>query len=117
MYMSELRKSPRYDAMGKAKIASIPKYKFIVKNLSITGCCLECTPVSDKLKTSEKYKVGIEPEHKSRIRKFDLDVVCKWIRSGENSSEIGFEIDSFPKGKNFQNYVDYLSFHSTLTSF
>jgi hypothetical protein len=101
--------------MGKALIPAIPKCKFIVKNLSITGCCLECTPGSNKIKTSEKYRIDVKPERKSHIHHFDLEVECRWIRNEENSSEIGFEIYAFPKGKSFQSYVDYLSFHSTLT--
>jgi hypothetical protein len=113
--MHELRKNPRFESIGKAQISTIPKCKLMIKNLSITGCCLECTLDSDKIKIQEKYRIDIKPERKSHIHHFNIEVECKWIRSGENSSEIGFEIYSFPKGKNFQSYVDYLSFHSTLT--
>jgi hypothetical protein len=101
--------------MGEAHISAVPKCKLKVKNLSITGCCLECKPCLDKIKISEKYRIDIKPERKSHVRKFALEVECRWIHDGEDSSEIGFEIYAFPKGKNFQSYVDYLSFHSTLT--
>jgi hypothetical protein len=112
--MHDLRKSIRYGTIGKAQITDAPKCKFIVKNLSITGCCLECITTSNKLKTSEKYKVNIEPERKAHIHKFELEVECIWVRNGEDYNEFGFEIYSFPKGKNFQNYVDYLAYRTGL---
>lgn len=110
------RKNLRYYTLGEAQINAVSKYKFIIKNLSITGCCLECSSGCEKLKINEKYKVHIKPERKSHIHEFELEVECRWIRNRNNLSEMGFEIYSFPKGKNFQSYVDYLSFCSTLTS-
>jgi hypothetical protein len=34
---------------------------------------------------------------------------ARWIRVNVNTSEAGFMIIDSPKGKQFQNYVDYLS--------
>jgi len=109
------RKNPRYNSMDNAQITISPKCKFLIKNLSITGCCLECKSGFDDIKINKKYKINVKPEHKSHIHKFDIEVECKWIRNIADSSEMGFEIYSFPKGKNFQNYVDYLAFRSNFT--
>lgn len=107
--MDERRCSARLDSSGKAKITAVPDCKFLVKNLSITGCCIEGTPCTDKIKLNEHYDVKIIPDHTFHVHDFELRVECKWIWIKGSSAEYGFEISSFPKGKEFQNYVNFLS--------
>ncbi|MDR2952277.1 MAG: PilZ domain-containing protein [Treponema sp.] len=110
---SELRKSQRYRTIAHARISDVLEGENLVKNLSITGCCLECTAVCD-IKQNEKYKIVIHPETASGVSEFEIQTECRWIRAGDYSCEIGFQITASPKGKNFQRYVDYLTYHSEL---
>ena len=112
--MQNFRKSERFTTSCNVKINVVPKCKFYIKNLSINGCCLKCARNPEKVKINEKYTINIKPEHGSHVHNFDLEVECRWVRNMEDSGEFGFEIISFPKGKNFQSYVDYLSFRSGL---
>ena len=80
----------------------------ILKDISVTGCCVECTVVSDL--PSTQYQIEIEPEEASNIGKFALMVERKWTQSGDYSTEIGFFIIASPKGRQFQRYVDYLTY-------
>jgi hypothetical protein len=100
--------------MCKARIENVLEGDVVLKNLSITGCCLECSANFDNLKPNEKYTIDIEPEKVSHIDEFNLEVECRWIRKRNNICEIGFQIVASPKGKGFQSYVDYLTYHSSL---
>ena len=110
------RVNPRYQTKDRAYITGMTtgmlEGNVLLKNLSITGCCLECTTCNN-IELYEKYKIDIEPESFAGIGKFDIEVECKWIRKGDHSCEIGFQIVASPKGKCFQSYVDYLTYHST----
>jgi len=106
------RISPRYPAQCRARIENVMEGDVALKNLSITGCCLECASNFDNLKPQVKYTIEIEPEKPSRIDIFELEVECRWIRKKHDVCEIGFQIVGSPKGKHFQNYVDFLAYHA-----
>ena len=110
--MIESRRSPRYRTLALARISGVLEGENLVKNISITGCCVECTAYAE-IKPHKQYKLEIVPESVSGIDNFILPVECQWIRGGDYSTEIGFNIVSSPKGKLFQRYVDYLAYHST----
>lgn len=83
-----------------------------LKDISITGCCVESfAPVA--LQPGVQYELEIEPEKSAFVKNFVLMVEQKWIRPGEESTEIGFVIIASPKGKQFQHYIDYLSYRSS----
>jgi hypothetical protein len=84
----------------------------LLKDLSVTGCCIECTMVVD-IKPDMVYKIEILPEAASNIGSFELKAEARWIRAGGYSCEAGFLIVASPKGKLFQRYVDYLVWRST----
>ena len=109
--MLEKRKNPRYGVMSHAKIPGILEGKNLLKDISITGCRVACKSAKN-VKTGEKYQIEIEPEKGSHISKFQLEAECKWIQSEGDSTELGFDIISSPKGKQFQSYVDYLEYLS-----
>ncbi|MDR0442816.1 MAG: PilZ domain-containing protein [Treponema sp.] len=112
--MFENRASQRYRTMGQAKIHGVLEGEVLLKDLSITGCCLECTVHPEKIKPNEIYQVDIEPETAANVEGFSLQAECRWIRHGDYSFEIGFQVTASPKGKCFQRYVDYLAYHSSL---
>jgi hypothetical protein len=112
--MLENRKNPRYRTLARVRIPGILEGDNLLKDMSITGCCVECTTHID-IPPGSLYQMEIEPESASRVDVFSLSVETKWIRPGDYSGEIGFNIVASPKGKLFQRYVDYLSYRSSLT--
>ena len=111
MWENESRVNKRYHSIARVSIEGIQNTDIMLKNISITGCCVNCLSVVD-LSVNSQYKIKIKPESNSKIGNFDLPVECKWICCTNNSSEVGFSIVGLPEGKLFQRYVDYLSFRS-----
>jgi hypothetical protein len=110
--MFEKRKSTRYPALARALIAEIFDGEALLKDISITGCCVEYTMFVD-VKPDTPYTMRIIPDAAAKISPFELQVESRWVRSGGYSCEIGFTISESPKGRNFQRYVDYLAWRST----
>ncbi|MDR2477720.1 MAG: PilZ domain-containing protein [Treponema sp.] len=110
--MPDNRKNPRYRTLARARIPGILEGDNLLKDLSITGCCVECTIVAD-LHPGKEYQLEVEPEGVSGIGNFLLSVEQKWVHSGGYSTEVGFGIVASPKGKQFQRYVDYLTYRSS----
>jgi hypothetical protein len=106
------RKNHRYRTLAHVRISGIPGGECLLKDLSVTGCRVECTSWAD-IKPESQYQIEIFPESASRIGGFELAVQSKWARHGEYSGEIGFVITASPKGKLFQRYVDYLGYRSS----
>ena len=110
--MLELRKSPRYRTSARAQIQGVMEGENLLKDVSITGCCVECSGKID-IQPGLQYQLDIEPERGALVGKFQLMVEQKWIRPGEKSTEIGFIITASPKGKPFQHYIDYLAYRNS----
>jgi len=110
--MLENRKTPRYQTLAHARIPGITGGEIILKDLSVTGCSVECTAIADIMPDTQ-YQIEIIPEITSQIGNFELTVEPKWVRSCEYSSEIGFFIIASPKGRKFQRYVDYLMYRGS----
>jgi hypothetical protein len=110
-YPPESRKNIRYRTLAKVRIHGILGEESLLKDLSVTGCCVECTSLAD-IQPNSQYKLEIIPEKAAKIGKFELEVEVKWLRSGADSGEVGFAITASPRGKLFQRYVDYLSWRA-----
>jgi hypothetical protein len=104
---AENRRHTRYRAFAKVKFPDHVGEESILKDISITGCCVECTSLIN-LKLDALYTLEMIPEKASKIGRFCLEVKSIWIRPGDYSSDVGFSIIASPKGKLFQRYVDYL---------
>jgi hypothetical protein len=102
------RKNIRYRTLAQARIHGILGEESLLKDLSVTGCCVECTSLAD-IQSDNQYKLEVIPEAAAKIGKFELSVEVKWVRSGAYSGEVGFAITASPRGKLFQRYVDYLA--------
>jgi hypothetical protein len=113
--MLENRKNSRYRTFARVKIPGVLGEESLLKDLSVTGCCVESTSYAD-IQPGIRYKLVIMPESASKIGDFELSVESKWIRSGGYSCEIGFSILESPKGKLFQRYVDYLTWRSSVNA-
>jgi hypothetical protein len=112
MLEKENRKTTRYQTTARARIHGVFEGDALLKDLSITGCCIESTVFAD-LRPGVLYMVEIIPEAASSIGKFELSAEIRWLRTGEGASEAGFTITSSPSGKQFQRYVDYLVWRSS----
>jgi hypothetical protein len=110
--MADNRKNIRYQTLAMARREGVTEGEIVVKDLSITGCCVECT-VQEAFKPNCQHKIVIIPETAAGIGSFELLVETKWIRNSNYSCDIGFSIIESPKGKSFQRYVDYLSWRSS----
>ena len=110
--MLEHRRSPRYRASARAHIRGIMDGENLLKDISLTGCCVE-SPVNADIQPGIQYQLDIEPEKSASVGNFQLLVEQKWKRPGEISTEIGFLIIASPKGKQFQLYIDYLSYRNS----
>ena len=108
--MIEKRKHTRYQALAKVLIKGkgISDEEVLLKDISITGCRIEL-PANLTIEPNTHYKLKIIPESEAEIESFLLDVEPRWLGAEHSSSEIGFSITKSPKGKQFQRYVDYLS--------
>jgi hypothetical protein len=111
--MLDNRRSHRYRTLAHVRIPGILEGENLLKDLSVTGCCVECTSWAD-INPDSQYQIEIFPESASHIGSFKLSVQSKWIRRGEYAGEVGFVITASPKGKLFQRYVDYLGYRSSL---
>ncbi|GHT65223.1 hypothetical protein FACS1894110_06580 [Spirochaetia bacterium] len=107
----EGRKNIRYRTLARVRIHDILGEENLLKDLSVTGCCIECTSLAD-IQPNNQYKLEVIPEKAAKIGKFELEVEAKWVHSGAYSGEVGFAITASPKGKLFQRYVDYLSWRA-----
>ena len=107
--MSESRNSPRYRTTAHVEMPKVPGGDGLLKNISITGCCVECAGVV-KMQPEAQYQLMIKPEKEAHIGIFELTVECKWVRDDGHGTELGFSIIASPKGKQFQFYVDYLAY-------
>ncbi|AEF83501.1 PilZ domain-containing protein [Leadbettera azotonutricia] len=110
---SENRRSLRYQTLAKARIEGGAEGEILLKDLSITGCCVECTMYID-IKPNTQYKIEVTPETSAKIGNFELLGESKWVRTSGYSCEIGFAILESPKGRAFQRYVDYLNWRSSM---
>ncbi|GHV84742.1 hypothetical protein AGMMS50230_03500 [Spirochaetia bacterium] len=111
MLGSDKRKNRRYPSIARVRIPKAFSGDALLKDISITGCRIECTMQVD-VKEESPYTLTLYPEDTSEIGSFDLVTECKWLRPGSYSCDIGFDIKESPRGKNFQKYVDYLSWRS-----
>ena len=109
--MLENRKNPRYQSLAHVRIPGVSGGENILKDISVTGCCVECTGATD-LQAGTQYRIEIEPELIANIGKFKLTVERKWVQNDDYATVLGFFIVASPKGKQFQHYVDYLSYRS-----
>jgi hypothetical protein len=104
----EKRRDTRFLTIAKVVIKEFGKEVFQLKDLSITGCRLEY-PIDTEISMDKQFSLEIIPEKEAKIKPFTITAESKWIRVSSNSCEAGFMIIESPKGKQFQNYVDYLS--------
>ncbi|MDR1325656.1 MAG: PilZ domain-containing protein [Treponema sp.] len=110
--MKEQRKHARYKTMAQVRVPALFEGDSLLKDISVTGCCIECT-MQVEVHPDTKYAIVVEPEAVSQIKPFELVAEYRWDSSGSDACIIGFFIVEFPKSKQFQRYVDYLAYHSS----
>ncbi|MHB9292988.1 hypothetical protein Holit_02105 [Hollandina sp. SP2] len=111
----ERRKDTRYFTQGWARIPEVFEGDMLLKDLSITGCRIQCF-TSITLELNAQYRIQIIPEPAVNTGNFELLVESRWVHSRESSYEAAFIVVEFPKGKQFEWYVDYLAWRSTRIS-
>ena len=104
----EQRKNRRFLSIARVQIPGVLAGDALLKDISITGCSMECTMIPD-IAAAGRYTIKIIPEKNSKIGPFELVTECKWVHMKDYACDIGFDVLESPKGKAFQRYVDYLS--------
>jgi hypothetical protein len=102
------RSYARYQSLARVKFQGIVGGENLLKDISVTGCRVECTSLSD-IQLDTPYVLEIIPESGAKIGRFELEVKAVWLSPAGYSGDAGFSIIASPKGKLFQRYVDYLS--------
>ncbi|MDR1025413.1 MAG: PilZ domain-containing protein [Treponema sp.] len=102
------RSYTRYRSFARVKFQGIIGGENLLKDISVTGCRVECTSLSD-IQLDTPYVLEIIPEASARIGRFELEVKAVWLSPAGYSGDVGFSIIASPKGKLFQRYVDYLA--------
>jgi hypothetical protein len=110
--MRDNRKNSRYRTLAHVRIPGIIGEEGLLKDLSVTGCCVESTSFAG-IQLNTRYRIEILPESAAKIDGFELLAESLWTRPGGYSCEIGFTIIESPRGKTFQRYVDYLAWRSS----
>jgi hypothetical protein len=105
---SEHRSHVRYRAFARVKFQGFGGEESLLKDISVTGCRVECTSLAD-IQLNTQYVLEVIPEAAANIGRFNLEVKVVWIHPAGYSGDVGFNIVASPKGKLFQRYVDYLS--------
>ena len=106
--MGDKRKNIRYHTLAKARIEGMHEGELLLKDISVLGCRVEWTAQAG-IEINNTYKLEVIPENASKIGSFDFLAKSIWMRPGNYTCEIGFSIIESPRGRNFQRYVDYLS--------
>ncbi|MDR2767735.1 MAG: PilZ domain-containing protein [Treponema sp.] len=111
MLNEDKRKNRRYPSIARAVLPKFFSGDALLKDLSVTGCCIECTMQVD-VEIGGCYGLQVIPEEASEIGPFELAVECRWFRPAGYSCDIGFGVTKSPNGKAFGRYVDYLAWRS-----
>ena len=106
--MIDQRKTMRMDTLARVVIKGHNNEEILLRDISVTGCRLGC-PLNTQIELNIRYFLEIVPEGITKIDAFELIVESKWKKDCSDSFDIGFFILEFPRGIQFQNYVDYLS--------
>ena len=106
--MIDKRKSIRYESFAKAIVEKVSEEEALLVDISVTGCRVKTTNYIE-IKPRRQYRITIIPEEASGVELFYMDVEAKWAGTEVDSYEFGFGITRSPEGKQFERYIDYLS--------
>ncbi|MCL2880707.1 MAG: PilZ domain-containing protein [Treponema sp.] len=107
----ENRKNQRFKSTAHVHIPNLSEDENLLKDLSISGCRIEC-PAFTKIQLNMIYQLEIIPEKSANTEMFVLEALPRWIRAIGAIGEIGFNVINSPKGRQFQNYVSYLTYRT-----
>jgi hypothetical protein len=107
---STSRKDERYPSKAHVHIADVSDTEPVLKDLSLSGCCIESSDFLDIVPHS-RYTLDITPEEDAKLEKFALDIESKWVRTKRAYSQSGFVFLVPPDETNLRRYVEYLSQH------
>ena len=106
--MDNKRQHTRYYSTAQAVIEGNRKEEAELKDISVTGCRIKAENYLE-IRPHSKHEIRIIPEQESEVEAFKLSVEAKWAGTEVDSHIFGFGIIKSPEGKQFERYVDYLS--------
>jgi hypothetical protein len=105
----ERRKHPRFISHAQAVFEESGD-RGNLADISVTGCLVELVPPF-ALRDRESRALKVYPEKDSGVSPFSLGTRVVWINEVHGVCYAGLFIEESPKGDEFQNYVDYLSYY------
>jgi hypothetical protein len=109
---TEHRSHVRFRAFARVKFQGSGGEESLLKDISVTGCCVECTSLAD-IQLNTQYVLEVIPEAAANIGRFNFEAKVVWVQPSGYSGDVGFSIVASPKGKLFQRYVDYLAWRDS----
>lgn len=114
--MKNLRSYPRYPAFAHARILTPYEEEALLRDLSVTGCCIEFTAMGE-LTVGDACELIIIPEVTASVAPFMLETMVCWCHANYDTFDVGFSICVSPKGKKFfMRYVNYLAWRTASKS-
>ena len=99
----------RFHTKGQVFISEVSSTDALLKNLSASGLCIQCSEFIEILPKT-RYSVDIIPEEDSNIDKFSLEIESRWVKAKMSASESGFVI-VVPPGTSGRSLLEqYLNF-------
>lgn len=99
-----MRKSPRYEEIGRADVPKLCALPGVLDNISAEGCKIHF-PFAVTVDLENDYDIKITPAN-SPAKIFQLLCHPQWVKEAKNTTEIGFSV--LPS-KNYRELLDYVS--------
>jgi len=102
------RRAPRFSDFARAKLNQVYQLPGFLEDVSATGCRVRFTHTFE-VDTDREYVLTILPSLRSGLFEFDLTVHPEWVKTTEETTEIGFSILHCPGTRTYQRYVAILA--------
>jgi hypothetical protein len=102
----KVARAPRYDSFAAIRVNGF-EGEALLKNVSITGFCMESRTVAN-LKPGEKYFIQVIPESSTGLTQFDVEVEVRWARSEVSKFDVGLLLTQTQSQKELEKYINFL---------
>ena len=103
----QMRETPRFASGAGISIEGF-EGEGLVRNISMTGCCMESVTYV-AIKPNDVYQVRIIPGANEKIEPFTMKLTVTWIKSCETLFEAGFHVEGGQAGSSpIKQYAERL---------
>lgn len=105
---NENRQTPRVPDFARARIDELCQLPCFVEDVSKNGCRVRFSQIIE-LDMEREYELTVLPAFRSGLKEFDITVRPQWVKTGKDSTEIGFAVLCSPGMRKFTQYVQALA--------